>query len=149
MVADEPVSALDVSVQSQVINLLVELKREFGLTYLFVAHDLAVVDYVADRIAVMYLGKVVEVATAAGLRAAARHPYTQALLSAIPQPVATARRERIILSGEVPSPLDPPSGCRFRTRCPIAEPVCAQAEPPLTYDSSGHGTACHLVAVRE
>ncbi|MGO8958741.1 MAG: ABC transporter ATP-binding protein [Streptosporangiaceae bacterium] len=145
VVADEPVSALDVSVRSQVINLLVELKREFGLTYLFVAHDLAVVDYVADRIAVMYLGKIVEVATAAALRDQPRHPYTQALLSAIPQQAGAPRREQIILSGEVPSPLDPPSGCRFRTRCPLAEAICTQTEPPLVFDPQGHGTACHMV----
>jgi peptide/nickel transport system ATP-binding protein/oligopeptide transport system ATP-binding protein len=144
VVADEPVSALDVSVQSQVLNLLVALKREFGLTYLFVAHDLAVVDYVADRIAVMYLGKVVELGSAQQVTEAPRHPYTQALLSAIPQPVAEARTQRVVLSGEVPSPLNPPSGCRFRTRCPFAEPVCAAEEPPLARDEHGHETACHF-----
>ncbi|HEU4963595.1 MAG TPA: dipeptide ABC transporter ATP-binding protein [Bacilli bacterium] len=144
IIADEPVSALDVSIQSQILNLLKDLQEQFKLTYMFISHDLSVVRHISDRVGVMYLGRMVELAPKAGLYAEPKHPYTQALLSAVPHPNPFEKRERIILSGDVPSPSNPPSGCAFHTRCHACMDICKTARPELMDTGDGHFVACHL-----
>jgi oligopeptide/dipeptide ABC transporter ATP-binding protein len=143
-IGDEPVSALDVSIQAQIINLLIDLQDEFQLSYIIISHDLAVVEYICDRIAVMYLGKIVEMAAYRDTYADPKHPYTQALLSAVPVPDLNAKSKRIILGGDVPSPINPPSGCRFHPRCPHCMKICPQEEPELKNLGDEHWVACHL-----
>jgi oligopeptide/dipeptide ABC transporter ATP-binding protein len=145
IIADEPVSALDVSIQAQIINLLADLQQQFGLTYLFISHAIPVIEHISTRIGVMYLGKLVEVGTSAQICMAPRHPYTQALLSAVPIPDPAAKKQRIVLRGDVPTPINPPSGCRFHTRCPIAIDRCKVEEPPLREIEESRDVACHLV----
>jgi oligopeptide/dipeptide ABC transporter ATP-binding protein len=144
VIGDEPVSALDVSIQAQIINLLIDLQDEFKLSYIIISHDLAVVEYICDRIAVMYLGKIVEMAAYRDIYANPKHPYTQALLSAVPVPDLSAKSKRIILGGDVPSPINPPSGCRFHPRCPHCMDICPQEEPELNNLADEHWVACHL-----
>lgn len=146
IIADEPVSALDVSIQAQVLNLMQDLQKEFNLTYIFIAHDLGVVRHISDRVAVMYLGKMVEVADSEQLYEKPLHPYTQALLSAVPVPDPDFQKEQIIIEGDIPNPADPPTGCTFHTRCPFKMDICTKVTPQLTEQNTGHSVACHLYA---
>jgi oligopeptide transport system ATP-binding protein len=144
IVCDEPVSSLDVSIQAQIINLLQELQEKMHLTYLFISHDLRVVEHISHRVAIMYLGKVVEIADSETIYRDAKHPYTRALLSAVPMPDTDRKKERVVLEGDVPSPVNPPSGCTFHPRCAYREALCSQTEPPLDFSPDGHGVACHV-----
>ena len=144
IVCDEPVSSLDVSIQAQIINLLQELQERLRLTYLFISHDLRVVEHISHRVAIMYLGKVVEIANSETIYRDAKHPYTRALLSAVPMPDTDRKKERVVLEGDVPSPVNPPSGCTFHPRCAYREALCSQTEPPLDFDADRHGVACHV-----
>jgi len=144
IVCDEPVSSLDVSIQAQIINLLQELQDKMHLTYLFISHDLRVVEHISHRVAIMYLGKVVEIANSETIYRDAKHPYTRALLSAVPIPNTSQKKERVILEGDVPSPVNPPAGCTFHPRCSYREALCSQTEPSLDFDAVGHGVACHV-----
>ena len=144
IVCDEPVSSLDVSIQAQIINLLQELQEKLRLTYLFISHDLRVVEHISHRVAIMYLGKVVEIANSETIYRDAKHPYTRALLSAVPMPDTDRKKERVVLEGDVPSPVNPPAGCTFHPRCAYREALCSQTEPPLDFSADGHGVACHV-----
>jgi len=144
IVCDEPVSSLDVSIQAQIINLLQELQEKMHLTYFFISHDLRVVEHISHRVAIMYLGKIVEIAKSDTIYRDAKHPYTRALLSAVPIADTSRKKERTVLQGDVPSPVHPPSGCSFHPRCPHREAVCDQKEPPLEFGTDGHGVACHV-----
>ncbi len=145
IICDEPISALDVSIQGQIVNLLEDVQDQFGLTYLFISHDLGMIRHMCDRVAVMYLGRIAEIGTGEDIYRRPQHPYTKALLSSVPQPNPKSRRERIVLSGEIPSPTDPPAGCRFNTRCPVVEPRCKEQPPDLREVGQNHKVACHLV----
>jgi peptide/nickel transport system ATP-binding protein len=144
IVCDEPVSSLDVSIQAQIINLLQELQEKMHLTYLFISHDLRVVEHISHRVAIMYLGKIVEIANSETIYREAKHPYTRALLSAVPMPDISKKKERVVLQGDVPSPVNPPAGCTFHPRCAYREPLCDQTEPPLDFTADGHGVSCHV-----
>jgi peptide/nickel transport system ATP-binding protein len=144
IVCDEPVSSLDVSIQAQIINLLQELQERMHLTYLFISHDLRVVEHISHRVAIMYLGKVVEIANSETIYRDAKHPYTRALLSAVPMPDTERKKDRIVLEGDVPSPVNPPAGCTFHPRCSYRQPLCSQSEPPLDFDADHHGVSCHV-----